>query len=1131
MEAEARYQETPATNNSTASNVPRERVEYLWNLARSTKTLVKLARTFNAYRQVHVDETTTLDASELEPKKMPPRTPKAAKQMVDRKRRSALKENNGALDFPKSSWMINPDGRFYWVWAGLMLPAMAYASLVTPYETAFVSKPCALLFPNLIVDTYFVMDVFVNFNIGKFDWQAARWITSRTVIVKGYLKGWFTVDLLSCLPFDIIVASRGSFLAGIKLAFGCTGATGSELKMLSMLKLFRLLKLLRVLRIGRLVMRFAASVNISFKTQTIVKFAVVIMAVTHLFACLIRIVGDTEGCRRTFRKSPDDPACWLTSIRFFRKGIWYQYIASLDWAIKAMIGGSASLTFGEMLLGFIFMLAGLVLTSYLVGEIANVLGNFDPALNDFRSTMDNLNQYLKDQKINNRLQVQLREYFINSEGLFRKAYHKSMLENLSPQLRRNVAQAELGRWVLSLPFLNDALRTCGGLEPGADIMFLTKEKLEAENGWSESDLVPAQITEVHQSLTYSVRYYNLHAIRRQTNIHHSKKRMTFRSVARNYARTHWDEQALALKSQTEEGDHQQPLTTTKAPSLARSPKPPSIFGHDRARADNLLDANSRIKSFKGLQREIQRNPHLYDCELVEEDRVAHDQIFMPEFSLLRGRLAEANREWRHLVAEFSLALTPKMFMMNEHIIRPGSLNTHLYMLMEGHGYVSDYCPTQSGKMGTDGQLSRWRAGEGAKSARSSDEIPSKSAWTFNRYLTAKNYDVVGVDIINTLVGAPMIVPITATAVGHVFCNVLTSQQLNDIMTFDVYPKLTAEVRKMAGWRLFKRGVVRLGSLAAQERRARFQYCQARRVLQRLWFYSKRIEKLREPVLPWSEDYVSSDRITKIVECADLEDEESCCAEPRRRVFRVGDHVEAVFCGKNYRLKRPAIVTGVHSKLRHHDPTSYMVRFTAKTQRILHAEREGASVQVVNRSATMAKILDQGKIEDGILVHFNSFSLLGTVYLKETTQVVDPEDVEPCHKLNSRVKVQHHRQVLDGRICCLYTDGTYSIIYDYHECRASVLTWLFWRTNKYRRWLWPFPKRRLSRERDVSTSAAIMKIEAKFDARVNSLNCQLETLHNKVDNMVQLMMRMRLRNESPSFGDAATPEPRTSLRRA
>lgn len=379
-----RYREAATTEGmETRSNVPPERIAYLWKVARATQTMVRITRCIEASR-VHIDESEIKEEA-LQPKKMPQRT--AHSKVTETRRRRRVDDRSQALVFPHKEWIINPDGKtvpectvigtirilgvFFLVWAGMMLPCMAYASLVTPFETAFVTQDCALLLPNLVVDTYFTFDMIVNFNIAHFDWQRARWVTSRRLIAARYLRGWFTIDLLSCIPIDAVVASGGHPVKFIIILTSCGQSNGDELRLFSMLKLFRLLKLLRVLRIGRFVMRFAATVNVSFKTQTIVKFGVLILFVTHVYACLIRVLGESNDCRNNYDMN-GDITCWLTSVKFFKRGNWYLYVASLDWAIKAMIGGSDSLTFGETILGFIIMISGLVLTSYLVGEIANV---------------------------------------------------------------------------------------------------------------------------------------------------------------------------------------------------------------------------------------------------------------------------------------------------------------------------------------------------------------------------------------------------------------------------------------------------------------------------------------------------------------------------------------------------------------------------------------------------------------------------------------------------------------------------------------------------------------------------------------------------------------------------------------
>ena len=113
-----------------------------------------------------------------------------------------------------------------------------------------------------------------------------------------------------------------------------------------------------------------------------------------------------------------EPKCWLATVRFQSRGLWYEYVAALSWAAKAFGGEADAITFGEHMLGAAIMLCGMVMTALLIGEIANVLTNFDPALNAYRTSMDNLNQYITERNITTSLKRHLKEYYINSEGLF-----------------------------------------------------------------------------------------------------------------------------------------------------------------------------------------------------------------------------------------------------------------------------------------------------------------------------------------------------------------------------------------------------------------------------------------------------------------------------------------------------------------------------------------------------------------------------------------------------------------------------------------------------------------------------------------------------------------------------------------
>lgn len=55
----------------------------------------------------------------------------------------------------------------------------------------------------LIVDGFFVGDIFVNFNTAVVK-NELHIVTERKQIAIEYFKSWFLIDVLSVIPFDII---------------------------------------------------------------------------------------------------------------------------------------------------------------------------------------------------------------------------------------------------------------------------------------------------------------------------------------------------------------------------------------------------------------------------------------------------------------------------------------------------------------------------------------------------------------------------------------------------------------------------------------------------------------------------------------------------------------------------------------------------------------------------------------------------------------------------------------------------------------------------------------------------------------------------------------------------------------
>ena len=114
-------------------------------------------------------------------------------------------------------------------WDWLILILTFYTSIMVPYNAAFDSKTMddvPLLVVDSIVDVIFFIDIILNFHT-TFVGPSGEVVSDPKIIRMNYLKSWFVIDLLSCLPYDVFnafqyvddVSSFLSYLPILKLYF------------------------------------------------------------------------------------------------------------------------------------------------------------------------------------------------------------------------------------------------------------------------------------------------------------------------------------------------------------------------------------------------------------------------------------------------------------------------------------------------------------------------------------------------------------------------------------------------------------------------------------------------------------------------------------------------------------------------------------------------------------------------------------------------------------------------------------------------------------------------------------------------------------------------------------------------
>ena len=140
----------------------------------------------------------------------------------------------------RKRYMIYPDNHKKEVWDLFMTIILLISCVVTPVEIAFEADIShaiqGIQIFDWAMDVLFLADMVVIFISAQYT-EEYEIIDNRTTIACGYLKGWFMVDLLSCVPFDILL-NHSSYNKLIRVA-----------RISKLYKLVKLTKLLRILKI------------------------------------------------------------------------------------------------------------------------------------------------------------------------------------------------------------------------------------------------------------------------------------------------------------------------------------------------------------------------------------------------------------------------------------------------------------------------------------------------------------------------------------------------------------------------------------------------------------------------------------------------------------------------------------------------------------------------------------------------------------------------------------------------------------------------------------------------------------------------------------------------------------------
>jgi hypothetical protein len=174
--------------------------------------------------------------------------------------------------------VIREDSRARTTWDLLILVLVVVSCSLVPYQLAFRHHvDLAGSLAVYLIDLFFLTDIFLNFRT-SYRHQGSD-ITDREQIARRYLRTLFPFDVMAALPFDALLL----------------GWAGFEIGGVSIVLLLRLPRLLRIARLFVIFRRWQRQSWTNAGLLRIVKFAFVILLLTHWVACAWFLVPFMQG--------------------------------------------------------------------------------------------------------------------------------------------------------------------------------------------------------------------------------------------------------------------------------------------------------------------------------------------------------------------------------------------------------------------------------------------------------------------------------------------------------------------------------------------------------------------------------------------------------------------------------------------------------------------------------------------------------------------------------------------------------------------------------------------------------------------------------------------------------------------
>ncbi|XP_053569233.1 potassium voltage-gated channel subfamily H member 2 [Bombina bombina] len=307
-------------------------------------------------------------------------------------------------------WTILHYSPFKAVWDWLILLLVIYTAIFTPYSAAFLlndqddhDKNCSyscnpLSVVDLMVDIMFIIDILINFRTTYVNTNEEV-VSHPGKIAIHYFKGWFLIDMVAAIPFDLLIFGSG---------------TEETTTLIGLLKTARLLRLVRVARKLDRYSEYGAAVLFLLMCT----FALI----AHWLACIWYAIGHMEHHDEDYRAIG-----WLfslgtqimkpynLSVPKSGPSINDKYVTALYFTFSSLtsvgFGNVSPNTNSEKIFSICVMLIGSLMYASIFGNVSAIIQRLYSGTARYHTQMLRVREFIRFHQIPNPLRQRLEEYF------------------------------------------------------------------------------------------------------------------------------------------------------------------------------------------------------------------------------------------------------------------------------------------------------------------------------------------------------------------------------------------------------------------------------------------------------------------------------------------------------------------------------------------------------------------------------------------------------------------------------------------------------------------------------------------------------------------------------------------------